>query len=68
LPRFVRPLSLAAFAATIVTCSDSPSSPTFEDCPGNLYPAAGGAALWTVICDQGVLCTLLDAGNTSFQP
>jgi hypothetical protein len=142
MPRVSSPLwRLTTLAMVALACSDSPSQPTIEPCPGDtvavqaspgsiplftwepacgvgfleVFPAAGGGALWTVygdsdtgsenpilsgvrygstpsrahtvagpqplqagtpyrvrvsrlLCDQGVLCTLQDAGAADFQP
>jgi hypothetical protein len=140
-PTAWRVFLLALLAAGSLTCSDSPTQPIVEPCPGDtvemrvsagltplftwapncgvgfleVYPASGGGALWTIyaetaassdnpipsgvrygrtpsdaetaagpqplesgstyrvrvsrlICHQGELCTLQDAGAADFQP
>lgn len=77
--KLVRLLPPGIVAVTILACSDSPSEPRFEPCPGEavtmevsagltplftwtpacgmafleVYPAAGGSALWTVYAESG---------------
>ncbi len=51
----VRLLPLAFLAATSLTCSDSPSEPTFEECPGDAVTLTASAGLtplftWAPAC------------------
>ena len=64
----VRLLLLAALAGTSLTCSDSPSEPTFEPCPGDAVTvtvSAGPTPLftWTPACGVAFLQVFPAAGG-----
>ena len=64
----VRLLLLAALAGTSLNCSDSPSEPTFEPCPGDAVTVTVSAGLtplftWTPACGVAFLQVFPAAGG-----